>query len=246
MSSQEISNLFASPSPVGVAAVDRALAILETVAAREEPSTLAHVSAATGLYKSTVLRLLGSLEKAGLIVRISDGRYALGATAWRLRLAYERANPLRHHIMPVLEELVRQGSESPSFHVRHGADTRLCLFRIDSAHATLDRIRAGDVLPLGEGAAGRLIAAWAGEPGARFDAIRATSFAVSLGERDPSCAGLAAPVFGAAGAFVGALSLSGPLTRFTEPMIADWRPRLLAAAARISASLGGSYPAHAA
>jgi len=222
----------------GVAAVDRALVILGSIADHAEPSTLARLAAATGLYKSTILRLLGSLETAGYVVRLGDGRYTLGAAAHRLGAGYERLNPLRHQVLPVLEELVAAGSESASFHVRHGEEARLCLFRVDSRHATLDRVAAGDILPLDRGAAGRVLLAFAGEPGSPFDTVRSEGFAHSAGERDPSCAGLAAAVFGPQAALLGALSLSGPAERFAPAMIAAWRPRLIAAAARLSVSLG--------
>lgn len=226
----------------GVAAVDRALAIVAAVAAAPQPRSLAQLAEATGFYKSTILRLLGSLEKAGYIVRLRQGAYALGAMALRLGIAYDRANPLGQIIPPILDELVRAGSESASFHVRQGPDERICLFRIDSHHATLDRINAGDILPLRRGAAGRILLAFDREPGPEFDTLRADHFAVSIGEREQGCAGMAVPVFGADGGLQGAVSLSGAADRFTYAAIEKWRPRLLAAAAEMTRALGGRYP----
>jgi DNA-binding IclR family transcriptional regulator len=226
----------------GVAAIDRALAIVEALAAEVSPRTLAQLAAATGFYKSTILRLLGSLERGELVGRLKDGRYVLGAAAFRLGMAYERANPLRQHVIPVLQELVSSGTESASFHVRHGPETRLCLFREDSHHSTLDRVRSGDVLPLARGAAGRVILAFDGATATEYDKVRSSGFALSEGERDPGCAGLAAPVFSADGLLRGALSLSGPGQRFTAAMIATDRPKLLAAAAQLTRALGGRQP----
>jgi DNA-binding IclR family transcriptional regulator len=40
------------------------------------------------LYKSTALRLLASLEHAGLVQRHADGRYALGPEVARLNAVY--------------------------------------------------------------------------------------------------------------------------------------------------------------
>lgn len=226
----------------GVAAVDRALGLLETIAAATEPRTLADLAAATGLYKSTILRLIGSLDAAGYVTRLRDGRYTLGATAFRLGVSYERATPLRQHALPVLRDLVDAGSESASLHVRRDQNTRLCLLRVDSRHATLDRLHAGDLLPLERGAAGRVLLAFAGAMGAAPDAVRAELFTVSRGERDPGCAGMAAPVFGPDGAVLGALSLSGANDRFTDAMIATWRPKLINAALDVTRSLGGCWP----
>lgn len=227
----------------GVAAVDRALSILAAIAEHSEPRTLAQIAAATGLYKSTILRLVSSLEAASYIQRLPDGRYVLGPASFRLGVAYERANPLRHHVLPILHDLVALGSESASFHIRSEPGARLCLFRVDSDHATLDRICTGDMLPLEKGAAGRVLLAFSGARGEPFDSIRGTHFAFSIGERQPGCSGMAAPVFGPDGALIGALSLSGPSNRFTKTVVADWRPRLITAAARVTQALGGQYPA---
>lgn len=220
----------------GVAAVDRAFAILEAVAGQDEPSTLAGIARATGFYKSTILRLAASLEAAGYLARLRDGRYALGGSALRLGLAYERQNPLRQHVVPVLKALVDQGTESASFHIRHGAGARLCLFRVNSHHSTLDRVEAGAILPLDRGAAGRVLIAHDVEGGEGVPGAAAT--ALSRGERDPSCAGLAAPVFGPAG-LVGAVSLSGPGERFTDEAVARMEGLLLEATGRITRELGG-------
>ncbi|WP_084536660.1 IclR family transcriptional regulator [Azospirillum halopraeferens] len=226
----------------GVAAVERALSILAALEAEPEPLTLSELSRRTDLYKSTILRLLETLQSHGYVVRILDTRYALGPTVHRLGMAYERRNPLRHHVMPVMRRLVEEGTESPSFHIRQNDDKRLCLFRLDSRHSTLDRVNVGDLLPLDRGAAGRVILAFDGAAGEYYDRIRADAFAISLGERDPVCAGIAAPVFGPGGRFVGALSMSGPRERFTEENIATMRRQLVAAAQDISESLGGAYP----
>lgn len=229
-------------TPSGAAAVDRALTIVEAIAADSRPSTLAQIAAATGFYKSKILRLLASLTAAGYVQRLKDGRFTLGATAFRLGVAYERMDPLCQHVLPVLEELVRNGSESASFHVLHGPDTRLCLFRVDSKHPTLDRVRSGDLLPLERGAAGRILMAFDGAEGSSFDALRAQYFAVSIGEREAGCAGISSPVFGPDGTLRGAISLSGAANRFTPEMIATWQSRTIQAAASLTLSLGGTYP----
>lgn len=225
----------------GVAAVDRAFAIISVVTNATEPVSLARIAADTGLYKSTVLRLLGSIQAAGYVSRLADGRYVFGPAIGRLSSAYERSNPLRHHVAPVLAALVQQGSESASFHVASGTH-RLCLYRADSAHATLDRISAGDVLPLERGAAGRVLLAFTGSAEAGADAVRAECFAQSTGEREAGCSGMAAPVLRNGGELAGALSLSGPSERFNPEMVATWRPRLLAAARELSQALGGEFP----
>jgi predicted DNA-binding transcriptional regulator YafY len=70
--------LRAIESQNGVAAVDRALTILAALETAAEPSTLAELTRATQFCKSTILRLINSLENAGYIIRLGDGCYSLG------------------------------------------------------------------------------------------------------------------------------------------------------------------------
>src|SRR3546814_3767315 len=125
--------------------------------AQSKAMTVAEISRQTGMYKSTVLMLLVSLERFGYVGRASDGSYRLGPMAFRLGAAFDRAHKLSDYVAPILRSLVVKGTESASYHVRLDDESRMCLFRIDSDHATLDSIRGGDVLPLRRGAAGRLL-----------------------------------------------------------------------------------------
>lgn len=229
----------------GVAAVDRAFSIIAALESSTMPRNLSEISRATGLYKSTILRLLQSLQDAGYVVRVEESKYALGPTSMQLGLAYERANPLRYLILPVMQRLVEEGSESPSFHIRQTADERLCLFRLDSKHSTLDRVQTGDRLPMSRGAAGKVLFAFDdAEPaaGSEMDEIRKNCFAVSLGERDKFCAGVSAPVFTRRNRLLGALSFSGPKERFGPKAVEDMKVAILRAAHELSTELGGNYP----
>ncbi|MGY4826969.1 IclR family transcriptional regulator [Sphaerotilaceae bacterium SBD11-9] len=223
----------------GVAAVDRALTIATALAQASSPLTLADLARRTGMYKSTLLRLLASLARAGLVVHRSDKRYALGPLAFMFGRSFELTYGLKEGIQPVLEWLVGKGTESSSFHVRHGKDARLCLFRIDSDHSTLDRVRSGDLLPLDRGAPGKVLSAFAAGLPASADAPLLYS---SFGERDPLCGALAAPVFGPAGILLGALSLSGPLERFSDTAVQRMNSLLFTAAEKATRSLGGQWP----
>ncbi|MET0335241.1 MAG: helix-turn-helix domain-containing protein [Rhizobacter sp.] len=223
----------------GVAAVERALAIVEAIEQAEQPLTLTAVSEATGLYKSAVLRMMVTLERRGLVLRRQDQRYALGPLAFRLGRAYARSNHIEEQLAPLMQDLVARGTESPSFHVRHDGDTRLCLLRFDSHHSTLDRVRAGDLLPLKRGAAGKVLLRFgAGDTKEAGSELAEYSF----GERDPACGAVAGPVFGPGGELVGALSLSGPLDRFTEAAVKKMVKPLLEACEAATRSLGGVWP----
>ena len=109
----------------GVAAVDRAFEILNAFRADKPILTLAEISKSTGLYKSTILRLMGSLEKYGFIWQRADGTYQLGAGTLALAGVFQEAFDLRQYVEPVLEDLVRESGESASFFIRDG-DHQVC------------------------------------------------------------------------------------------------------------------------
>ena len=234
-----------SPEPPeknnGVAAVDRALHIATALANSPQALTLTELSVATGMYKSTLLRLLASLERAGLVTHRSDKRYALGPLAFVFGRSFEQTHGLQGAIQPILQWLVEQGTESPSFHVRHDQTHRLCIMRIDSNHSTLDRVRIGDLLPLHRGAAGKVITSLEQglppSPTASSDLVF-----TSFGERDPLCGAIAAPVFGPSASLLGAISVSGPLERFSELAVERMKTLVIAAAQRATQSLGGKWP----
>src|SRR5258705_13872131 len=68
----------------GAAAVDRALSIVTALGDARRALTLTETASATGLYKSTALRLLASLVRAGFVDQDVDGRYRLGSAIYRL------------------------------------------------------------------------------------------------------------------------------------------------------------------
>src|SRR6218665_1058938 len=224
----------------GVAAVDRALHIATALANASTALTLTELSHVTKMYKSTLLRLLSSLERAGLVTHRTDKRYTHGPLAFVFGRSFEQAHGLQGAIQPILQWLVDQGTESPSFHVRHDQDRRLCLMRIDSNHSTLDRVRPGDLLPLHRGAAGKVITTL-GSNLTPHPLTAADLAFTSFGERDPLCGAIAAPVFGPSASLLGAISVSGPLERFSELAVERMKALVLTAAQKATQSLGGQW-----
>jgi DNA-binding IclR family transcriptional regulator len=226
----------------GVAAVDRAIAVLQAVARAEDAMTLAALAAATGLYKSTILRLAASLEAAGLLRREADGRFRLGAGAAELGARFQRSAGPEELLLPLMRELAEESGESVAFYVPAGRQ-RLCLYRVESRRALRYSVREGDVLPLELGSGGRMLAAFLGAEGPVHDRIRASGYYHSDGERDPDVAGLSAPVFRAGGELAGALTVAGPRQRLTSGRVQALLGPLLATAEAMTAALGGARPA---
>ena len=225
----------------GVAAVDRALRITIALANAHQALTLNELSQAIGMYKSTLLRLLSSLLRAGLVTQHSDKKYALGPLAFLLGQSFEHTHGLQATLRPILQWLIEQGTESPSFHVRHDETQRICLIRIDSNHSTLDRVRTGDLLPLARGAAGKVITTLEKSVPKKCITNEDLVF-TSFGERDPLCGAVAAPVFGPSATLLGAISVSGPLERFSELAVKRMAALVLTAARRATEELAGTWP----
>ena len=221
-------------APGGAAAVDRALSLLGCFRAGEAGLSLAELAERSQLYKSTALRLLASLEHAQLVARGADGRYALGSGVARLHAVYLSSFSLQAQVLPVLQQLVARTQESAAFHVRQG-DQRLCLYRVDSPQVLRDHTKAGDLLPLDRGAGGRVLLAFAGQRGRVYEQIRREGVCALSGDRTAELSGISAPVFGAAGELVGALTLTMPTPRYRP---ATQQPAVQAAAAQLSAALG--------
>jgi DNA-binding IclR family transcriptional regulator len=225
----------------GVAAVNRALTVVIALEAAGEAISLAELSRQTGLYKSTLLRLIASLEQFALVAVRPDKKYCLGPLAFRLGRAFEATDHLQDQVVPALESLVEQGTESASFHVRHDHKQRLCLFRVDSKHSTLDRVKAGDLLPMDRGAAGKAIRTFEQQLSDE-DLIKNEIVVESFGERNPNIAGIAAPVFGGEKHFYGVICLSGPFERFTDSNTRKMKRLLIGECREVTALLGGKWP----
>lgn len=222
----------------GVAAVERALAILDAFTEKEHTLTLAQVAARTGFYKSTILRLAASLEKRGYLIRLADGGWRLGAAAARLGAVYQAAFDLGDIVEPVLQQVVAETGETVAFHVREGK-VRISLYRVESPQRIRDHVRQGEHLPLDRGAGGKVLSAYSGARGAEAELIRRDQVFVSLGNRIADLGGIAAPVFGVGQKLIGALTVSVPLVRLDKAAVVRFKPVVLKHAAALTRSLGG-------
>lgn len=221
----------------GVAALDRAVAILNAFRPEDRSLSLAELAQRTGLYKSTILRLAESLMRGQLLERLDDGRYRVGPATFRLGTIYQRSLAATDILLPVMGELSDRTLESVAFYVRSG-ELRTCLYRVEAKHPIRYSIREGDVLPLYKGSGGRVLAAFSGASGEPYERIRNDYHYVSFGERDPETAGASAPVFAPGHVLVGAITLAGPRSRVDAAFLDRAVAPLLLAAARATQAFG--------
>jgi DNA-binding IclR family transcriptional regulator len=223
----------------GVAALDRALAILAAFGPDDEQLALADLAKRTGFYKSTILRSIATLERRRYVVRLPSGSYRLGPAVLHLGMVYQRAFRLEDHVVPLMRAVSKRTRESVSFYT-HDGNTRVCLFRVDSPRAVRENhTRVGDANPVTRGPAGRAYFAFRdGAAKAKREDLRELPF-VDVGGTFPDLGAAVAPVFGFGGAFVGLLMVSGPKERFARPALRKIAGAMLPAVREITAQLGG-------
>ena len=226
----------------GVAAVDRALSILDAFSAGDTSLTLHQLAERTNLYKSTILRLVASLERNGCMARLEDGRYQLGAVLVRWSNLYLTSIRVETHVVPVLDRLATETGESATYYTRQG-DARMCLARVDCTRSVRDHVKVGDILPLDRGAGGKVLVAFGPQRPSKKAPPPQPMVIVTLRERDSEAAGMAAPVFGSGANLLGAISLSGPATRFGKASLPRLARALLGGASELTLRFGGDSTA---
>ena len=92
-------------SPTGTQAVDRALGLLTQVMAAPSALTFGEMQASSGLAKSTLSRLLSSLEAAGLIHRTPGGLIRPGAALTRFAHVHQPNEELLEFAEPAMQAL---------------------------------------------------------------------------------------------------------------------------------------------
>jgi DNA-binding IclR family transcriptional regulator len=145
---------------------------------------------------------------------------------------------IENEVVPALQRIVDETGESAGYFVREGNE-RLCPLRVDSPNPLRHHIAVGVLRPLGLGAAGRVLKLF--ENGAAQASRRelAALPIVVLGEDVPDLAAIAIPIFGSGGGTLGAISVSGPLSRFDRRLIAKLKLLLREIAGTLTDRLGG-------
>lgn len=193
--------------------VERALSILSAFSTRRPRMTLAELAAETGLHKSTILRLAGSLQIFGFLDRDAQGRFAIGASVWHLGLIFRQGFATDEIVRPVLRQLVDATGETASFFVRAG-DDRVCLYRENNAELQKYGVEEGMRLRLGTGASGLVLRHFSGDDTVPTELFNSRGTVSLDATRNPNIASISTPVFSGNGLFCGALTVSGPNARF--------------------------------
>lgn len=236
-----------------VESVARALKILEALAM--SPAGLSECARRVGLPKSTVARLLNTLEETEAVERAEDGlMYRLGPMVQRLSSAAGGPAQLAAFAWPYLEELTELTDEAAGISIPDGYRVHY-IDQTESQHPVQVRDWTGDLIPMHLVSSGLVIMAhWPEEQIVRYlnrdlekttpnsvvdhdairerlDRIRETGFAWVFEEFVEGINSVAAPVFEKE-TITAAIHVHGPAYRFPSPGDEDRIGKAVADAAR--------------
>ncbi|HAH13163.1 MAG TPA: IclR family transcriptional regulator, partial [Pantoea agglomerans] len=143
----------------GVIAVEKALALLDCFRPGEESLTLTALAQLSGYHKTTVYRLMNSLERMNYVIRRDNGVYTLGPRLLYLGKLYEQSFHLASIVQPELHALATATGESATWYVIENGQ-RLCLFRAEPSEELRETRLPGTYLPLDTSAIVQVLRYW--------------------------------------------------------------------------------------
>jgi DNA-binding IclR family transcriptional regulator len=244
-----------------IAAVDRAVAVLDVFTRGRLRLGASDIARATGLSTSTAHRVLASLCTHGLVTKVGS-KYALGPRILQLAAAARDTGNLTAAARPIMTRLRDATGETVGLHVARGSSR----FVIDQVESTQPLRRTytewGEPIPLHQGAPSRILLAYANdqtmaavlagpfesattktvvdpdELASQVDLVRQNGYTFSFEERVAGIRSIAVPLRDYTGSVIAAMSVTGPAIRVTEEWMYRMLPTILQAAADISTALG--------
>ncbi|KEF07204.1 IclR family transcriptional regulator [Streptomyces rimosus] len=245
--------------------VDRALSILPLLA--EGPANLEQVAGRLGVHKSTALRLLRTLHEHGMVYRQGDQRYRLGARLFALAQQAVENLDVREIAHPHLVELNEKCGHTVHLAVYEENEV-LYIDKVESRYPVRMYSRIGKPVAITVAAVAKLLLL-ADLPEAERRALaekldyplytsrstpNATAFlaelakvreqgwATDLGGHEESINCVGAPIRGADGRVVAAMSVSAPNVVVTAEELLTLLPSVRRTADAISREYSGTTP----
>jgi IclR family acetate operon transcriptional repressor len=225
--------------PSGTQAIERAAQLLVRIVEAPSPPSVGELAGAAELPKSTTSRLVTALERHGLVQRLGErGRIRPGPVLLRFADRDGTAT-LIELARPGLRRLAEASGETINLAVP-GAEGVEHLAQEDTAHLVGVTDWVGRRVPFALAANGKCFLAFglAAAPDDELRRVRARGWATSIDELEDGLSAVAAPVLGAGGEAVAALSVSGPSARLTSERIATLAPLLVTECAELARRLG--------
>lgn len=248
----------------GVQSLERALDILEVLSRAEREMGVTEIGPAVGLANGTTHRLLSTLVGRGYARQVPGSRkYILGPKSILLASSgRERLGPLAR---PFLKELTEVSQESSNL-AALDRNSVVYIEQVPASRMVRMFTEAGNRVPAHASGAGKVLLAY--QPAGVVDSIvgkakklpsltphtvtdpqqlreellriRGQGYALDSEEVEEGVRCLAAPVVGADGKVVAAISISGPAGRLEGPRLEELIPPIKTIAEKLSLSLNGS------
>ncbi|MEJ3657226.1 IclR family transcriptional regulator [Actinomycetes bacterium KLBMP 9759] len=218
-----------------IAGVERAVAVLSTLADAPDDLGTNEIARRTGINASTVSRLLATLAKEEIVRRVpATGRYRLGVRLVQLGNAALARVDLREIVRPHLLALMERTGETAHLSVP-GGSTAVTIDFVQSPSTVRSVAEIGRPSVPHATASGKVFLAWTDadvtEPLERFTprtitdpgelrrevaAVREQGWAQARGEREAELHAVAVPVLDRGGRLVAILGVQGPAGRFDD------------------------------
>jgi len=246
-----------------VRSVDRAAALLVALGDADGAASVTDLSHALDLHKSTVSRLLSTLERRGLVEQDREtGHFHLGVGIIRLAQCAERTLDLRTIAADELDRLSKATRETVSLEVFDGVGASVAICQIDGPNLSPMPDITGRPVAMHSIAAGKVLLAALPErtvlaiarrglvkytdrtisdPRALLEElalVRRRGYAVAQGEWDERISAAAVPVSDARNAVIATVAVWGASTRVTPARLPDLIVAARDAAKSISLRLG--------
>jgi len=246
------------PATRHVAAVERAVLVLEVLSAADAALGTNEIARRAGINASSVSRLLATLVKAGMVEHVADsGRYRLGLRMLHFGNAVLARLDLREVAHDHLRALVGATGETATLSVSGGGEA-LTVDYVQSDASVQSVARLGRPSVAHATAVGKVMLA-SGDarldgPLTRFTRATITDAATlrreiartaargwgeALGEREDDLHAVAVPVRRADGPLLAILGVQGPAGRFGQEQRTAAVEHLFTAAAQIEATFAG-------
>ena len=223
------------PATRPLATVERAVAVLDALAAAPDGLGTVEVARAAGTNASTASRLLGTLAAAGLVEKRE--RWVLGLRLVELGDAVLARLDVRSLARPYLQALVAETGETATLSAP-GEDAAVTVDFVTSTATTVSLARLGRPSLPHATAAGKVLLAFGGVGvPSRLEPLTARTITDRVLLRDLNA--LAAPVLDRRGDLAAIVGLQGPAARLTAQRRKAILPALLEACGALSAKLGG-------
>jgi DNA-binding IclR family transcriptional regulator len=248
-------------SVAAVQSVDRALSVLEILAAHGEAG-VTEVAAELGVHKSTAFRLVAVLESRGFVEQLADrGKYRLGFGIVRLAGAAAAQLDIGQQGRPICEALAADLEETVNIAILD-SDRAVNISQVRGPAALSTHNWVGQGTPLHATSSGKVLLAHAADAVRKdvlsrdfqrftaatitdpevlqqhLDLIVEQGWGATVEEYEVGLNAVAAPVRDAAGDVVAALSVSGPTFRMGEESFPRLARQVVEAADELSRRLG--------